>query len=189
MDPVTRFIVWLAGTPWSIALHESLYVYTYVETAHVIGVALFVGTIAMVDLRLLGVAFRQTPVSQMNARVLPFTVVGFLLMFVTGLLLFYAIPMRTWHSIWFRSKLVLMALAGANVWFFHQRVERDRATWDNNPAPPLGARLSAVVSLTAWIGVIVMGRMIAYNWFDCDVPQSPAVSTLAGCSAYVDTES
>jgi hypothetical protein len=121
--------------------------------------------------------------------VLPWTVAGFVLMMATGLLLFYAIPMRTWHSVWFRAKLVLMVLAALNVWVFHRRVERDRAKWDASPAPPLGARLSAVVSLTAWIAVIVMGRMIAYNWFDCDKPQPPFVSSVAGCSAYVDTES
>src|SRR5215469_13269334 len=95
MDPVTKFIIWLAATPWSVQLHESLYMYTYIETAHVIGIMLFVGTIAMVDLRLLGLAFRKTPISRMNARILPFTVVGFVLMTATGILLFYAIPMRT----------------------------------------------------------------------------------------------
>ena len=185
---MTRLIEWLASTPWSIALHESLYMYTFIETAHVIGITLFVGTVVMVDLRLLGVAFREVPVSQMNARVLPWTLAGFVLMMATGVALFYAIPMRTWHSLWFRAKLGLMLVAAVNVWIFHARVERDRAAWDAT-APPLGARVSAVISMTAWIGVIVMGRMIAYNWFDCDKPQPPAVSALAGCSAYVDPES
>ena len=179
-----RFVEWLAATPWSVALHESLYMYTYIETAHVVGIMLFVGTIAMVDLRLLGLAFRKVPISQMNARILPWTVVGFVLMLATGVLLFYAIPVRTWHSLWFRAKLVLMMAAAVNIWIFHRRVERDRARWDASPRPPLTARLSAAVSLTVWIGVVVMGRMIAYNWFDCDKPQPPLVSALASCSTY-----
>src|SRR5271165_6480209 len=173
---------WLAAQPGSIALHESLYAYTWIETAHVIGITLFVGTIAMVDLRLLGVAFRRTPVSVMNSRILPWTIVGFVLMIVTGALLFYAIPVRSFHSLWFRAKLVLMLVAAINIFVFHSRVERDRPLWDRR-APPIGARISALVSLAAWAGVIVTGRMIAYNWFDCDKPQSAFVHLLTGCPA------
>jgi uncharacterized membrane protein len=183
-DPVSAFAEWLAATPWSVGLHESLYAYTWIETAHVIAITLFVGTIAMVDLRLLGLAWRQVPVSQMNARILPWTVAGFVAMLATGLLLFYAIPVRTWHSLWFRAKLVLIILGAVNVWVFHRRVEHDRARWDSATVPPLGARVTAAISLTVWIGVIVTGRMIAYNWFDCDRPQPPLVQALAGCPAW-----
>jgi hypothetical protein len=176
-------VAWLADQPGSIALHESLYAYTWIETAHVLGITLFVGTIAMVDLRLLGVAFRATPVSVMNRRILPWTVAGFLLMIATGLALFYAIPVRSFHSLWFRAKVVLMLAAAINIFIFHTRVERDRNRWDKAATPPMGARVSAAVSLAAWAGVIVTGRMIAYNWFDCDKPQSPFVHMLTGCPA------
>lgn len=179
---------WLAQTRWSIELHESLYAYTWIETAHVIGITLFVGTIAMVDLRLLGFAWRTAPVSQMSSRILPWTVAGFILMVVTGLLLFYAIPVRTWHSIWFRAKVILLLLAAINVWIFHRRVERNRARWDVAARPPLGARLSAAVSLCVWLCVIVLGRMIAYNWFDCDKPQSSFVYAAAECASYPKDE-
>src|SRR6185312_8011402 len=131
-----------------------------------------VGTIAMVDLRLLGLAWRTVPVSQMTARILPWTVAGFIVMVITGLLLFYAIPVRTWHSVWFRAKVVLLLLAAINIWIFHHRVQRDRARWDSAMLPPVAARVSAAVSLCVWLTVIVLGRMIAYNWFDCDRPQS-----------------
>ena len=176
-------VEWLAAQPGSIALHESLYAYTWIETAHVLGITLFVGTIAMVDLRLLGVSFARAPVSAMNARILPWTVAGFVLMMVTGALLFYAIPVRSFHSLWFRAKVLLMAVAAINIFVFHARVERDRARWDRNPTPPISARISAAISLAAWAGVIVTGRMIAYNWFDCDKPQSAFVHLLTGCPA------
>lgn len=184
MDPVSPFAVWLAQTPGSIALHESLYAYTWIETAHVIAITLFVGTIAMVDLRLLGLAWRTVPVSQMTARILPWTVAGFIVMVITGLLLFYAIPVRTWHSVWFRAKVVLLLLAAINIWIFHRRVQRDRALWDAAALPPVAARVSAAVSLCVWLTVIVLGRMIAYNWFDCDRPQSSFIYAAAGCSTY-----
>lgn len=176
-------VEWLAAQPGSIALHESLYAYTWIETAHVLGITLFVGTIAMVDLRLLGVAFARAPVSVMNARILPWTVAGFVLMIVTGALLFYAIPVRSFHSLWFRAKVLLMGVAAVNIFVFHARVERDRARWDQRARPPTAARVSAAISLAAWAGVIVTGRMIAYNWLDCDKPQSSFVHLLTGCPA------
>lgn len=176
---------WIAAQPGSIALHESLYAYTWIETAHVLGITLFVGTIAMVDLRLLGLAFARTPVSQMNTRILPWTVTGFVLMIATGLLLFYAIPVRSFHSLWFRMKVVLLLLAGINIFIFHWRVERDRVRWDQAARPPLVARVSALLSLALWAGVIITGRMIAYNWFDCDRPQLPFIHAVTGCPAQV----
>jgi len=177
---------WLAATRGSIALHESLYMYPLVESVHVIGIALFVGTIAMVDLRLLGRAFPGTPVSEMTARILPWTVAGFVIVTITGLLLFYAIPVRTFHSVWFRLKVVLILMAGLNIFMFHQRVQRDRERWDRDAVPPLGARVCATISLAAWALVIVSGRMIAYNWADCDRTQPGWIAWLAQCASYVE---
>jgi len=185
---VDAFTVWLSNTDWSIGLHESLYAYTLIESAHVIGIMLFVGTIAMVDLRLLGIAWKQVPVSVMNGRILPWTIAGFVLMFATGLLLFYAIPVRTWHSVWFRTKMILLIAAAINIWLFHWRVERDRARWDSAAKPPLSARISAAASLIIWFSVIVLGRMIAYNWFDCDRPQSAFIQAAASCDTYPKEE-
>ncbi len=180
-----RMAQWLAGTEGSIALRESLYAYPLVESAHVLGIMLFVGTIAMVDLRLLGRAFDSTPVSEMTAKILPWTVAGFIVMAITGLLLFYAIPVRTFHSVWFRAKVLLMVVAFVNVWIFHYRVQRDRERWDTMTVPPAGARICAAVSLGAWSLVIVAGRMIAYNWADCDRAQPAWVGWLAQCADYV----
>lgn len=175
------FCEWLAGTAWSIALHESLYAYPLIESSHVLGLLLFGGTIAMVDLRLLGVAFKAVPISEMNARILPWTIAGAVVMIGTGILLFYAIPVRTYQSVWFRAKVIFLIAAAVNVWIFHKRVSRNRADWDAAPKPPLNARVTAATSLALWAGIIVFGRMIAYNWFDCYRPQSDLVVWLAGC--------
>jgi len=173
---------WLASTHWSIALHESLYVYPLVETLHVLALLLFVGTVIFVDLRLLGWVFREVPVSEITARILPWTIGGFVIVFITGTLLFYAIPVRTYQSIFFRIKVILIVANGINAVFFHHYVNRGAVTWDSKPSPPLRARVAGGVSLLAWASVIVMGRMIAYNWFDCDrQPQSDFVNWAAGC--------
>jgi hypothetical protein len=177
-------VAWLAQTEGSIALHESLYLYPLVESAHVLAIALFAGSIAMVDLRLLGRAFTTTPVSEMMRRILPWTVLGFGVLVLTGLLLFYAIPVRTYHSLWFRLKVLLIVAAAINVWWVHVRVSRDRARWDGEARPPRAARVAATISLLAWAGVIVAGRMIAYNWADCDRPQPAWVQIVAQCHDY-----
>lgn len=173
---------WLASTRWSIALHESLYLYPLIESAHVLTLGLFVGLAVMLDLRLLGLTMKHVPVSEVNARLLPWTTVGFVVMVITGALLFYAIPVRTYQSIFFRVKVAMLLLAGVNVWLFHSRVERRVADWDLAPVTPPAARVAAGVSLVLWAGIVVAGRMIAYNWFDCDIqPQPDLINWAAGC--------
>ena len=77
---------------------------------------------------------------------------------------------------------VLSGAAGLNIWWFHGRTHQTVADWDVNLRPPKAARIAAIVSLAAWAGVIVAGRMVAYNWFDCDMqPQSDFVNWAAGC--------
>ena len=176
------FCEWLAETNWSIALHESLYAYPLVESVHVLSLLLFVGTVIFVDFRLLGWTFRETPVSEVTARLLPWTVAGFVISVVTGALLFYAIPVRTYLSIFFRVKVIMLLVAGINSGAFHLHVRRGSVEWDQDPRPTARARLAGVVSLVSWTTVIVAGRMIAYNWFDCDhQPQSDFVNWAAGC--------
>ncbi len=170
----------LSQTPWSIELHESLYAYAITESAHVLSIMLFVGTIAMVDLRLLGASFRQVPVSQMLSRMLPWTIVGFALLVITGGMLFLAIPVRTYHSLWFRLKVLMILIAAVNIAVFTFKVERDKAAWDLGPVPRK-SKICAAVSLAAWASVIVFGRLIAYNWFDCDSLNAPFMYQVTGC--------
>jgi len=179
---MSSFVQWLAATRGSIALHESQYLYPLVESTHVLTLCLFVGTAAVLDLRLLGLTLRSVPVSQVLRRLLPWTAAGFVIMVITGALLFFAIPVRTYHSIFFRIKVVMLVLAGLNVWVFHRRVQRTMGEWDTAPVTPRGARAAAAISLVLWAGIIVAGRMTAYNWFDCDIqPQSAFINWAAGC--------
>jgi hypothetical protein len=103
-------------------------------------------------------------------------------MAISGTLLFYAIPVRSYQNIFFRFKMLLMLLAGLNVWIFHSRVYPKAATWDVDGIPPKPARVAGALSLALWIGVVVSGRMIAYNWFDCDrQPQPDIINFLTSC--------
>ena len=176
------FCEWLAATENSTALRESLFMYPLVESSHVMFLLLFVGLTVMLDLRLLGIALRNLPVSDLVDRILPWVRWGFAVMVFTGVLLFFAIPVRTYQSVWFRSKMIMLCLAAFNIWYFHYRVYPKRADWDNDPRPPWIVRRAGLASLILWAGVIVTGRFIAYNWFDCDIQPQPAiVNWFAGC--------
>lgn len=173
---------WVGELPSSVALRESLYVWPLLESAHVLTLMLFAGTAAMLDLRLLGVTFKGVPATQFTERLLPWTRAAFALMTLTGVLLLYANPVRYYFNLFFRLKLLLLVLAGLNIWWFHSRTNRTIAQWDLAARPPRAARVAAILSLAAWTGVIVTGRMVAYNWFDCDLqPQSAFVNWAAGC--------
>jgi hypothetical protein len=176
------FFEQLAESSWSVELHESQYAYSIIESIHVWTLFLFFGTVAMVDLRLLGWTMRKVPISEFAKRVLPWTIAGFILMVISGTLLVYAIPLRTYQSIFFRGKMLLLLLAGLNMLMFHVRVFPGVAKWDVDVVPPRAVRVAGALSLVLWIGIVFSGRMIAYNWFDCDrQPQSAIINFLTSC--------
>ena len=107
--------------------------------------------------------------------------IGFGLMIITGLLLFYAVPVRSAQSVWFRIKLSLLLCAGVNALVFHYRMEQAVASWDNAALAPRNIRCAAILSLLFWTLVVICGRLIAYDWYDCARGQSGWISVFAGC--------
>ena len=162
------FCEWLAATPGSIALHESRYLYLIVLTVHVMTLCVFVGMAVLLNLRLVGVTLRRVPVSEVVGRLLPWTVAGFSVMIISGLLLFYAAPLDKYGNLFFRAKMGLLVLAGVNVWVFYKTVYRTIVDWDLDPVPPRPARVAGGVGLALWAAIITAGRMIPYQayWFD-----------------------
>ena len=103
-------------------------------------------------------------------------------MTLTGFLLFYAIPVRSYQNIFFRFKVILILFAGLNAFLFHRQMKLEGMKWDEAKSIPKSVHLKAAASLVLWSGVIISGRMIAYNWFDCDrQPQPEWVNWAAGC--------
>ncbi len=156
------------SSSWSQQFAGSLHLWALTEGTHVMALLLFAGTILVVDLRMLGVAFRDVPYSTLNNRVLPYTVGGFILLFVTGTLLFLSNPVHYYHSLLFRLKIVFLIVAAVNIVWFHLRTQKTLAEWDERPSPPLMVKLAAVVSLLSWVLVIAFGRVTALSFFECD---------------------
>lgn len=155
-------------TSWSQQFAGSLHLWALTEGTHVLSLMLFAGTILMVDLRMLGLAFRNVPYSTLNNRVLPLTVGGFVLVTVTGLLLFFSNPVHYYHSVFFRAKVIFIIVAAINIFWFHYRTQKTQGEWDARPSPPASVKLAAGVSLASWLLVIVFGRLMALAFFECE---------------------
>src|SRR5688572_1283964 len=168
MDEITllrSWFEWLDTFESSIAIRESVRMYPFLLTSHVTSVTLFVGLVMMMDLRLLGLTFRKTPLSEVQRRLFPWQMIGMVISFGTGLALFYAQPMRFYTNIYFWMKMMMIGLTGVNALAFHRLTYRSVGEWDIDTPTPFGAKLSGAVSIVMWLSVVVIGRLIGYNWF------------------------
>ncbi len=154
---------WIDSTAFSTAIRESIWLFPIIETAHLLGIALSAGTILFVDLRLLGIGMKRERLSDVLEQLQPWTLSGFLAMGITGALLFISEAVKCYHSVFFQIKVGLLVLAAVNAALFHWKVYPGVEVWDGLPGAPGRARLAGGLSLTLWIGIIAMGRAIAYG--------------------------
>jgi hypothetical protein len=161
---LAQWCQWLYDTKVGSGIRESIWVFPIVEGTHLLGIALSVGMLCWFDLRLLGLVLRDQPVSKVWAQVMPVAFVGFALMFVTGLLLFWAEAITAYRSIHFWIKLVLLVLAGINALSFEATAHKNMAEWDTAPVPPLRARMTGAISLILWTAIVITGRTMAYSF-------------------------
>jgi hypothetical protein len=164
-DMVMPWLQWLQDQPWTTSWRESSWGYPAMETSHVVSIILFAGFVVMMDLRLVGLAFRQTPFSYVQSRLFPWQMVGMGLSSVTGFSLMIIDPLRFYTNIFFWTKMAMLAVAGANAIVFHMTTYKSVAAWDHEVRMPFRARMAGATSLVLWAAIIVTGRLIAYNWF------------------------
>jgi hypothetical protein len=144
------------------SVRESLWLFPAIETVHLLGMAALVGTITVFDLRLLGWMMRRERVSELARRLLPWTWLGFALQVVTGIALFLSEAAKVYSNPAFRLKIVLILLAGLHALIFHKIVYRNVATWDEGEVLPIGAKVSGLVSILLWVGIVAAGRFIGF---------------------------
>lgn len=166
MPSIFPALEWLEGLVWTTAIRESAWGYPIIETAHVASIVAFAGLVIMMDLRLVGLAFTHAPLTQIQRRLFPWQMAGLVPSTATGLLLCCIDPLRYYGNVFFRIKLVLLALAGLNALTFHLTTYRRARQWEEDPQLTARARLAGAVSLALWSATIVSGRLTAFNWFD-----------------------
>jgi hypothetical protein len=163
LQSLTDLMGWLEATSLAVFIHRTAWAFTTVELVHVFAISLVVGTIAMVDLRLLGLASTKRPFTELAGQVLPFTWVAFGLAVIAGSLLFISQATAYFASTTFRIKMVIIVLAGINMLVFELVTVRGVQDWDRKPVPALPARLAGGISLTCWILVVIFGRWTGFT--------------------------
>lgn len=163
MQAFLEVLRWIAATDVSTFIRESSWAFPVIESVHVIALSLVVGTIAIVDLRLLGLASAGRRCTTLSRAVLPWTWSAFAVAAAAGTLMFISKPVAYSENADLRVKFVLILAAGCNMAIFHLFTCRSIARWDGDAAPPLAARIAGALSLACWISVVVFGRRIGFS--------------------------
>jgi hypothetical protein len=156
---------WVETTPVGIFVAQSAYGFNALDMIHVAAISVVFGMIALLDLRLVGVALKDYSVSGLSRQVLPWTWAAFAIAAVTGVLLFTGQAGKYSRNIAFLLKLGLMALAAANMLAFHFITYRSVGKWDRGAAVPLSGKIAGFISLLCWLAVVISGRFTAYYMY------------------------
>jgi uncharacterized membrane protein len=163
LQSITAFLQTLQASSWAVFIHKKAWAFTTIEVIHVFAVSLVIGTIAIVDLRLLGLASTKRPVAELSRQVLPLTWAAFVLAGIAGSLLFISRATDYWVDPVFWIKMSLIVVAGINMMIFEFITVRDVQKWNLNPTPPPVARLAGGISIACWVLVVVFGRLIEFS--------------------------
>ena len=156
-------ILRLENTDLAIAIREDDLLFPLIESVHVLAICLVVGSISIVDLRLLGLASIDRPVGRLMQAILPITWGAFGLAVAAGGLLFASHATKYSQNGFFLAKLLLIAVAGLNMALFHFIIAADLPRWEKDALPPLPARFAGGASLLLWIAVVACGRWIGFT--------------------------
>ncbi|HTI68180.1 MAG TPA: DUF6644 family protein [Caulobacteraceae bacterium] len=156
------FCNWLANTPPSQLFQNVAWIIPAVQSVHIFCISLVMGSVALIDLRLLGITGRSQSISGMTNRLLPIVWVSIVILFLTGAVLAIAEPIRSLENPAFQAKMLMLLLVGTLTFFFQDMLRGDVAFWEMSPARRATAKLTAVVSLLLWVGIVFAGRWIAY---------------------------
>jgi hypothetical protein len=152
----------IQDTAFFTALRESALPYPIVLSSHLTTIAIFGGLILMSDLRLLGLALTNIPVSEVLLRTRPWKRVGFVIMVTLGMLLGGAKLFNYYDNPYFQIKMTLLAMVGVHAIVFHRSVYANPARFDGLKKMPGVAKAAGLVSMLIWVGILSMGRWIAY---------------------------
>ena len=160
---ITAFLKWLEDSGLAAKIRASFYLFPLIESTHVIGLALVFGTIAVIDLRLLGVASTNRSFRHMASDILKWTWAAFALTALTGALMFITNARVYYDNFYFRTKMLLLVLTGLNMLVFELTAGKTIDKWDKTQSTPRAGKTAAALSLVMWIAIIFMGRIIGFT--------------------------
>jgi hypothetical protein len=163
MQPFWDFIAYFENSALADNIRENDLLFPLIESVHVLSICLVVGSILVVDLRLLGFASINRPVSRVASGILPLTWTAFAMAIASGGLLFISNATKYLENGYFVAKIFLILAAGLNMAIFHAISARDLPKWEHETALPLRARLAGGLSILLWVSVVTCGRWIGFT--------------------------
>jgi hypothetical protein len=160
---IAAILASLESSALAATIRNSFYLFPLIESVHVLGLTLVVGTIVIIDLRLLGLASIRRPFSAVASDVLKWAWLAFAVTVTTGALMFVTSAGGYYQNPYFRVKMALLVVSGLNMLTFELTARRTLAKWDTDAAAPAIGKAVAALSLVLWIGVIFMGRWVGFN--------------------------
>jgi hypothetical protein len=149
--------------PLAETIRASALAFPWLESVHVLTITLVLGSIAVVDLRLLGLASVNRPVTMLIRQILPITWIAFVVAVVTGAAMFLSNAVQYAHNLPFQMKMLLLLLAGINMLCFHLVTYRSIGQWNESRQTPLAARYAGGISVATWVGIVAFGRWIGFT--------------------------
>jgi hypothetical protein len=160
---VHDFLQILHDTSLATAIREGSYAFPWIESIHVLAIVIVLGTIAIVDLRLIGLPSHKRSARALIVELLPFTWAAFAVAVIAGGLLFLSNTLGYAYNLLFQLKMLLLILAGLNMAMFHLVTQRDMRVWDEMARTPVAAKVAGLSSLLLWIGVVFLGRWVGFT--------------------------
>jgi hypothetical protein len=157
---MNNFIEWVLSTTISAWVVGNEWVWPTLETFHFFGLCLLLGSLLVIDMRMIG-WFKKIDIAVTHT-LLPMVFVGFGINLITGTLFFFGDPERYSVNIAFQLKMVLVLLAGMNALLYYWKIDPVMPSWGAHDSTPTLAKAVGASSLVFWFGVLIFGRMIPY---------------------------
>jgi len=156
---IHSFCDWLSNTSLSLTIQTVMWIIPAVQTVHILCVAVVMSSMAMLDLRLVGMAGKRQSVSQMVSRLVPWVWGALPVLLTTGVILIVGEPSRELLNPYFRAKMAMLATVIVITFIVERKNAKDPDYWESRGA---AAALTGLASLLLWVGIITAGRWIAY---------------------------
>lgn len=163
MSYIQNLIAFFEDSSIADSIRENDTLFPTIESIHVVAICLVVGSILVLDLRLLGFASMNRPVGRLTRAILPVTWGAFAIAASSGFLLFISNATKYLANGYFDAKIVLICMAGLNMIVFHAVSTKDLPQWEKQKSPPLRARIAGALSILLWIAIVACGRWIGFT--------------------------
>jgi uncharacterized membrane protein SirB2 len=156
---IQSFCDWLSNTSVSLRIQTVMWIIPAVQTIHILCVAIVMSSMAMLDLRLIGVAGKRQAVSRMVSRFVPWVWGALPILLTTGIILIIGEPSRELLNPYFRAKMTMLAIVILITFLVQHQNKKDASFWESRRT---AAAFAGLASLLLWVGIVTCGRWIAY---------------------------